>query len=191
VIAIGASTGGPGALVTVLSGLPPDLAVPVVIVLHIGELFASSFGAWLESQTARRVVHAEDGQVLRSLAGRVVLAPPGRHLAVRYGQLRLEATPERHACRPSIDVLFESLADDRPAEVVACLLTGMGRDGAAGLLALRNRGAFTIAQDEATSLVYGMPREAAQLGAARRVLPIGEIGAAIGALTAKPAGADR
>jgi two-component system chemotaxis response regulator CheB len=184
-VAIGASTGGPGALVTVLSALPKDLAPPILIVLHIGELFASSFGAWLESQTGRKVVHAEDGQPLSGVASRVVLAPPGRHLAVRRGQLRLEATPERHACRPSVDVLFESLAEDRPKEVVACLLTGMGRDGAAGLLALRGRGAFTIAQDEATSLVYGMPREAALLGAARRVLPIGEIGAAIGAVTAR------
>ena len=92
------------------------------------------------------------------------MAPPGRHLTVERGRLHLSTDAPRHSCRPSVDVLFESLAADRGAEVLACLLTGMGRDGAAGLLAIRRAGGFTIAQDESTSVIYGMPREAAVVG---------------------------
>jgi two-component system chemotaxis response regulator CheB len=106
----------------------------------------------------------------------VIMAPSGRHLTLAGGRLRLSADPPRHSCRPSIDVLFESLAIDRGAEVVACLMTGMGRDGAAGLLAIRRAGGFTIAQDESTSVIYGMPREAVSLGGAQAVLPLDEIG---------------
>jgi two-component system chemotaxis response regulator CheB len=178
-VALGASTGGPGALVTVLRGLPQTFVPPILIVLHIGELFAAAFGSWLEGQTGRTVVHPNDGDALPARPGTVVLAPPGRHLALRRGRLRLESTPERHSCRPSIDVLFESLAQEGASLVVAALLTGMGRDGALGLRALRQAGAYTIAQDEASSLVYGMPREAAALDAARRVLPLDEIGPCI------------
>jgi two-component system chemotaxis response regulator CheB len=113
---------------------------------------------------------------------RVLMAPPGRHLLVESGRLTLSSGPERHSCRPSIDVLFESLAREAPRDTVAALLTGMGRDGASGLLALRQAGGHTIAQDEASSVVYGMPREAALLGAAHRVLPLTEIGRAITAV---------
>jgi two-component system chemotaxis response regulator CheB len=109
-------------------------------------------------------------------------------LAVRSGELWLSAAPERHSCRPSVDVLFESLAAECARDVVACLLTGMGRDGADGLLALRRAGARTIAQDEASSVIYGMPREAALLGAAERILPLSEIGAAVCRLIAKDNG---
>jgi two-component system chemotaxis response regulator CheB len=110
------------------------------------------------------------------------MAPPGFHLTVRGGRLRMTKDPERHSCRPSIDVLFESLALEYGASTVACLLTGMGRDGAAGLLEIKRAGGHTIAQDEATSVVYGMPREAVMLGAADRVLPLVEIGPAIAQL---------
>ena len=112
------------------------------------------------------------------------MAPRGRHLVVRDGRLRLTADPERHSCRPSVDVLFESVAAEYGASAAACLLTGMGRDGARGLLAIRRAGGVTIAQDEATSVVYGMPREAVLLGAAQQVLPLGEIGPASPRLTA-------
>jgi two-component system chemotaxis response regulator CheB len=104
------------------------------------------------------------------------MAPPDSHLVVRGGRLRLTRDPERHSCRPAVDTLFESLAAEYGASTVACLLTGMGRDGAAGLLEIRRAGGLTIAQDEATSVVYGMPREAMLLGAAERVLPLPEIG---------------
>jgi two-component system chemotaxis response regulator CheB len=100
------------------------------------------------------------------------MAPPDRHLLVQDGRFRLTSDPERHSCRPSVDVLFESVAREYGPSTIACLLTGMGRDGAAGLLAIRQSGGSTMAQDEATSVVYGMPREAALLGAAERILPL-------------------
>lgn len=185
VLALGASTGGPNALVQVLSSLPKELSAPVIVVLHIGSAFALPFAEWMGTQVSRPVAYARGGEALGSLAGRIVLAPPDRHLAVRGGRLVLTDEAERHSCRPSVDVLFESLAHEYGSEACGCLLTGMGRDGALGLLAMRQRGASTIAQDEATSVVYGMPREAAILGAAERILPLGEIGSALGALAAQ------
>jgi two-component system chemotaxis response regulator CheB len=184
-IAIGASTGGPGAIVEVLRGLSPQLQAPVLLVLHINEPFGSAFADWLDAQTPRRVAYARDGEAVAALAGRVAIAPPGRHLVLRQGRLHLTQEPERHSCRPSVDALFESVALDGAATAAGCLLTGMGRDGAAGLLALRRAGGVTIAQDEATSVVYGMPREAALLGAAAHILPLRDIGPALSAL-AKP-----
>jgi len=183
-IALGASTGGPGAIVEVLRGMPATLPVPILLVLHINEPFGAAFADWLDGQTAWRVKYATDGQPLGSTCGRVVMAPPGHHLVVRGGRLHLTLDPELHSCRPSVDVLFQSVARDCGSGAAACLLTGMGRDGASGLLDVRKAGGFTIAQDEATSVVYGMPREAALLGAAERVLPLGEIGPALAALTA-------
>jgi two-component system chemotaxis response regulator CheB len=148
----------------------------VLFVLHIDEPFGAAFAEWLEDQTPHRVAYARDGESIESLRGQVIMAPPGRHLAVAGARLKLTTAPPRHSCRPSVDVLFESLAADRGAEVLACLLTGMGRDGAAGLLAIQRAGGFTLAQDENTSVVYGMPREAALLGAARSILPLDQIG---------------
>jgi two-component system chemotaxis response regulator CheB len=185
VVALGASTGGPNAIVLVLRSLRMVLTFPVLIVLHLGEQFGAAFADWLETQTPHSVAYAEDGEPVASIGGRVVLAPPGRHLLVRGGRLRLTSDPERQSCRPSIDVLFESLAREYGAETLACLLTGMGRDGAAGLLEIRKAGGYTIAQDEASSIVYGMPREAVALGAAERVLPLGQIGPAISELLAR------
>jgi two-component system chemotaxis response regulator CheB len=182
VVAIGASTGGPGALVELLRSLPSAYRVPILLVLHIGEPFGSGFADWLDGQTTRRVIFARDGQPFAALGADVVMAPPDRHLVVRGGRLHLNRDPERFSCRPSVDVLFESVATEFGPRGAACLLTGMGRDGAAGLLAVRRAGGATIAQDEATSVVYGMPREAALLGAAARVLPLGQIGPALGAL---------
>lgn len=181
-VALGASTGGPNALVEVLRGLPKELDAPALVVLHIGAAFAPAFGEWMGTQVPRPVAYAKGGELVRSLGARVVLAPPDRHLTLRGGRLELTDEPERHSCKPSVDVLFESIAREHGPETAACLLTGMGRDGALGLLALRRSGAATIAQDEATSIIYGMPREAAQLGAAERILPLGEIGPALGAL---------
>ena len=185
VIALGASTGGPGALVDVLRGIPVGTAATMLVVLHIDEPFSSAFAEWLGTQTSHSVSYARGGEPVAGSAGRVFMAPPGRHLAVSAGKLWLSAAPQRHFCRPSVDVLFESLASDCARDVVACLLTGMGKDGAEGLLALRSAGAYTIAQDEASSVIYGMPREAALLGAADRILPLSEIGAAIARLTAR------
>lgn len=182
IVAIGASTGGPGAIAEVLRALPADFRLPILLVLHIGTKFGAALAEWLDGQSARRVMVPEDGAPVSRYAGRVVMAPPDRHLVVRGGRLRLTEDPERHSCRPSVDVLFESLAIECGETLAACLLTGMGRDGAAGLLAIRRAGGVTIAQDEETSVVYGMPREAALLGAAEHVLPLGAIGAALGVL---------
>ena len=187
-IAIGASTGGPGAIVEVLRALPPDFAVPVLFVLHISPVFSRSFAQWLGEKIARPVELAEDGQSVAA-AGHVIMAPPDQHLIVKGGRLRLTDEPERHSCRPSVDVLFESVAREYGPSAAGCLLTGMGRDGAAGLLAIRAAGGVTIAQDEATSVVYGMPREAALIGAAQRILPIGDIGPRIAALAGSVADA--
>jgi two-component system chemotaxis response regulator CheB len=181
-VGVGASTGGPSALVSVLRELPPAFALPVLMVLHIDEPFGAAFADWLSSQIRRSVVYARDGELLSADAGRVVMAPPGRHLMVQGNRLRLTSDAERHSCRPSVDVLFESMARALGAACAGCLLTGMGRDGAAGLLEIRKAGGHTIAQDEASSVVYGMPREAALMGAAVSVLPLDEIGRALGQL---------
>jgi two-component system, chemotaxis family, protein-glutamate methylesterase/glutaminase len=181
-VAIGASTGGPGAIVEILRGLPERFQLPLLVVLHINEPFGSAFADWLDGQTTRRVVNAQDGMPLASLLGRVAVAPGNRHLLVREGRLRLTDDAERHSCRPSVDVLFESVAAEYGPLATACLLTGMGRDGARGLLRIREAGGTTIAQDEATSVVYGMPREAAMLGAAQQILRLGDIAPRLAAL---------
>lgn len=172
-IALGASTGGPGALVTILRALPADFPVPLLIVLHLGQPFAGPFAEWLDGQSPLRVAYAHEGEALPKVGqSGVLLAPPGRHLALREGKLRLTEDAERHSCRPSVDVLFESVARETGKDAVGCLLTGMGCDGAEGLMAMRRAGGVTLAQDEATSVVYGMPREAALLGAAEHILPL-------------------
>jgi two-component system chemotaxis response regulator CheB len=182
VVAIGASTGGPSAIMDILRLVPPHFSLPILFTIHISEPFGSAFAEWLDGQTAHRVRYARDGESLSDCRRTVVMAPPDRHLEMRDRRLRLTRAPERHSCRPSVDVLFETLAADLGSGVAACLLTGMGRDGAAGLLAVRQAGGRTAAQDESTSVVYGMPREAVNLGAAERVLPIHEIAAWIAAL---------
>jgi two-component system, chemotaxis family, protein-glutamate methylesterase/glutaminase len=185
VVAIGASTGGPGAIVEVLRSLPAEYALPVLVVVHIAEPFGTAFADWLDEQTPHRVRYAVDGQAVSTVVGGVVLAPPNLHLRVSGGRLRLTTDHERHSCRPSVDVLFESVADEYGPRAAGFLLTGMGRDGAAGLLAMRRAGGLTVAQDEATSVVYGMPKEAADIGAAQSVLPLDAIAALVAALPAR------
>jgi len=175
-VAIGTSTGGPAALVTILRALPRDFALPILVVVHIGKLFAPAFAEWLDRQSDLRVSYARDGEPLPRVGDRrVLLASPDYHLVLREGTLRHTRDPERHSCRPAVDVLFKSLAVELGDECVGCILTGMGRDGAEGLLAIREAGGSTIAQDEATSVVFGMPREAILLGAAEQILPLDRI----------------
>jgi two-component system chemotaxis response regulator CheB len=184
VVCVGASTGGPGALTDLLRALPVNFRAPVLCVQHIAasEPFAVAFSDWLGDQAGRSVSYARDGLLVDDLAGQVLLAPPDRHLLVRDGVLRLSDGAPRHSCRPAVDVLFESVADGYGAAAAGCLLTGMGRDGAAGLLQLRRAGAVTFAQDEASSVVYGMPREAALLGAADHIMAPGGIAARLAQL---------
>jgi two-component system chemotaxis response regulator CheB len=170
-IALGASTGGPPALAQVIEALPPDL--PIVVILHIGDQFAVAFTDWLSTRIGRPVKLAADGLPLDN---GVWFAPPNHHLLVHNRAFKLSSAPPRHSCQPSIDVLFESIAVSHGDRAVAALLTGMGRDGATGLLAIRKAGGQTIAQDQTTSVIYGMPREAALLGAALHVLPLDQIG---------------
>ncbi len=180
IIAIGASAGGTEAIRDVLVQLPPD-APPVVICQHMPATFTGSFAARLNREAALSVTEAEDGADL--IRGHAYVAPGHSHLlVVRQGgglRCRLDAgaTVNRH--RPAVDVLFQSLTALHGPHVVAALLTGMGHDGAAGLLALRRSGAATLCQDEATSLVWGMPGEAVRLGAAEQVLPLHRIASGI------------
>ena len=182
VVAIGASTGGPGAILEILRNLPAQFRLPIVLVLHINEPFGAAFADWLDAQTGRRVVCARDGMPVAAAAGGAVVAPGDRHMIVRDGALRLTRDAERHSCRPSVDVLFQSVAEEYGPAAAACLLTGMGRDGALGLLKIRQAGGVTIAQDETTSVVYGMPREAVALGAATHVLRLEDIAPQLAAL---------
>ncbi len=175
-VVMGASTGGPGAVLEVLRGLPRDFALSLLLVIHIGEAFGPALAQWLDGLSPLRVTTALDGELVPEPGqGRVILAPPGRHLLIQGGRLRLGDSPEVHSCRPSVDVLFGSAAAELPRSAIAVLLTGMGRDGAAGMLRVRQAGGMTLAQDESTSVVYGMPREAALLGAARQILPLQRI----------------
>lgn len=182
VLAVGASTGGPAAIVKLLSDLPVGFVVPILVVIHISQQFAAAFAEWLDGLSSRRVRYAHQGERVEGLSGCVILAPPDRHLVVQDLRLQLSEAPERHSCRPSVDLLFESVAREYGAGSAACLLTGMGRDGASGLLTIRRAGGFTIAQDEASSVIYGMPREAVLLGAAQAVLPLDQIGPTLATL---------
>ena len=179
VIVIGASTGGPAAILEVISALPIGLRVPLIVVLHINEPFGASFAEWLESQTGRGAGYPGEGDEVAAWAGRIAMAPPGFHLEVSGRRFHRTLAPERHSCRPSIDVLLESVAREFGPASAACILTGMGCDGASGLLAVRQAGGSTIAQDQETSVVWGMPRAAAESGGAGRVLPLSEIGPAL------------
>ncbi|MBI1947545.1 MAG: chemotaxis-specific protein-glutamate methyltransferase CheB [Deltaproteobacteria bacterium] len=188
VVAIGVSTGGPAALVEILRALPADYPIPILLVIHLSKLFAPAFAEWLDGQSPIPVAYAADGQALPPLGQpRVLLAFPDRHLVLRQGRLHRTDDAERHSCKPSVDVLFDSLARELGAECAACLLTGMGKDGAEGLLAIRRAGGTTIAQDESTSVVFGMPREAILLGAAEQVLPLSKVAPALAALARRPA----
>jgi two-component system chemotaxis response regulator CheB len=176
-VALGGSTGAPAAVAGILERLPSSFPLPILLVIHLSPLFSASFADWLAGRSRLRVRVAADGDPIA--AGVVLLAPPERHMILRDGRVRLTNDPERHSCRPSVDVLFESVAQEVGRAVIACLLSGMGADGAAGLAAIRRAGGDTVAQDEETSEIWGMPGAAVKLGAAARVLPIGAIAPAL------------
>ena len=179
VLAMGASTGGVEALLTVLSGFPANCPA-TVITQHMPATFTKSFAARLDKVCAPRVTEAEDGAPV--IPGHIYIAPGGEaHLEVSGGsqpRCRLSPTDPVNGHRPSVDVLFRSVAVlKRP--MTGVILTGMGKDGAQGLLAMRQAGARTLGQDEATSVVYGMPRAAQEIGAVERQLPLHRLTPAI------------
>ena len=174
----GASTGGPSAVKEILRELPRSIEAPIVVVQHIDTAFAGGLAAWLTDHTEFEVTVAEEGQSLKP--GIVVLAGTNDHLILdSAGRLRYTPAPIDMAYRPSVDVFFYSVAKNSLSAGVAVLLTGMGRDGALGLLKLRQRGWHTIAQDEKSSVVWGMPRAAMECMAACEVLPLSSIASAV------------
>jgi two-component system chemotaxis response regulator CheB len=176
IVGIAASAGGPTALATVLGALPPDLPACLAVVQHLPKGFAPSFVSFLQGRCSLAVRLAEPGLVPRP--GSVVLAPDDRHLELVDGRFALTTGALVDGHRPSGSVLLRSLSA-LGSSAIGVVLSGIGRDGADGLRAMRDRHAMTVAQDAATSVVYGMPRAAFEEGAAQHVLPVGEIGAAI------------
>lgn len=170
-IAIGASTGGTEAIRTVIGSLPADIPA-VLVTQHMPDRFTRSFAERLDRLCAVKVKEAEDGE--RILPGHVYIAPGHSHLSLRRNGLSYHAVvrsdPPVNRHRPSVDVLFESVAKVVGAKAIGVLLTGMGKDGAQGLLEMRRAGALTLVQDAASCVVYGMPREAVEIGAACEVL---------------------
>jgi two-component system chemotaxis response regulator CheB len=174
-VAIGASTGGPQALQTILTEFPPNFPVPTICVQHISEGFLDGLVNWLNSQLRIKVKIASSGELLQ--AGVIYFPPEGHHLEVSSnGRCICSATATVGGHRPSISVTLNSVAKQYGSKAAGVLLTGMGRDGADGMLAIARAGGLTIAQNEVTSVVFGMPKEAIALGAAQHILPIDAIG---------------
>ena len=177
-VLLGSSTGGPFALAEILAKLPASLKTTIVIVQHVDAVFAPGLGQWLSQHAGRKVELIRDGMELTE--GKILLSGTDDHLVLSPNRrLFYSAEPRAVTYRPSVDVFFKSVAVHWPRWGVAALLTGMGRDGAEGMLQLRRLGWTTIAQDESTSVVWGMPRAAVALDAATHVLPLPLIGQAI------------
>jgi len=181
VVAIGISTGGPKALETLLPRLPKDFPLPVLIVQHMPPVFTKMLAERLNGLSPLRVTEAQAGDLIE--AGRVLIAPGNFHMRVAGAsgtpRVVLDQGAPVNSCRPAVDVLFQSLADAYGAGVVGAVLTGMGSDGQAGAAALKKRGGYVLAQDEATSVVWGMPGAVVAAQLADAVLPLGEIAGAL------------
>jgi two-component system, chemotaxis family, protein-glutamate methylesterase/glutaminase len=177
VLALGVSTGGPNALSAIMPHFPVPFPHPVLIVQHMPPLFTKLLAERLQRLTKLQVEEATQG--CRVEAGKILIAPGGSHMRVSKGEqgamVSLEQTPARNSCRPSVDVLFESVNEVYGANTIAAVLTGMGQDGLRGAETLKASGAYIIAQDEATSVVWGMPGFVAKAGLADAVVPLGGI----------------
>jgi two-component system chemotaxis response regulator CheB len=170
IVAIGASTGGPPVLSQILSGLAPDFAAPILVVQHIAAGFTAGFAEWLATASGMPVRVAQGGEI--ALPGQVYVAPDEHHLRVGpHGELQTTRDEPHHGLRPSVGILFRSVAGSFGRRAIGVLLTGMGRDGAEELKLMADQGALTVAQDEESCVVFGMPGEAVRLGAARFVFP--------------------
>ncbi|QQZ43184.1 chemotaxis response regulator protein-glutamate methylesterase [Pseudomonas sp. SK3(2021)] len=173
-VAIGSSAGGPAALEVLLKGLPADFPAAIVLVQHVDQVFAAGMAEWLSSASRLKVRLAREGEPPQS--GTVLLAGTNHHIRLlKNGTLAYTAEPVNEIYRPSIDVFFESVASYWNGDAVGVLLTGMGRDGAQGLKLMRDQGYLTIAQDQNTSAVYGMPKAAAAIDAATEIRPLDKI----------------
>ena len=183
-VAIGTSTGGPPVLQPILAGLPKNFPIPVLIVQHIAAGFLPGLVDWLNQTTGFPTHIAAQGESL--LAGHTYLAPDGYHMGLGgFGQIVLSKQQPENGLRPSVSYLFRSVAAVCGANAIGVLLTGMGRDGAEELKFLKELGAVTIAQDEESSVVHGMPGEAIKMGAASHVLAPDKIPALLAALAVK------
>lgn len=188
---IGVSTGGPKALADLLPRLPRDLGLPILIVQHMPAGFTTALAKSLHEKCAFPVREAVDGEA--ALPNCAYIAPGGRHLKLVSGPARkpllvVSDEPPENSCRPAVDTLFRSASLSFPAQSIAVILTGMGNDGTLGMRLLKRSGALTIAQDEATSTVFGMPREAINSGVVDQILPLDQIAEAITKLARRPNG---
>jgi two-component system chemotaxis response regulator CheB len=183
VVGIGVSTGGPAALAQMLPQLPGNLGVPFLIVQHMPPIFTNSLAQRLDAKCTIRVLEAADGMAL--LPNVALIAPGGKHMKVTSGAVptqkivRITEDPPENSCRPSVDYLFRSLAENYGDRAAAVIMTGMGSDGTAAIKLMKRRGAAIIAQDEASCVVYGMPKEPIESGAADVIVPLDQIAAAI------------
>lgn len=181
-VLIGISTGGPNALSVVLPKLPKDLGVPVLVVQHMPPIFTQSLATNLASKCALRVKEAEEGEL--ATAGTVYIAPGGRQMKLMLGaagekRIRITDDPPESNCRPSVDYLFRSVANQWPGKATSVIMTGMGADGTLGLRLLKRHGGTVIAQDEASCVVFGMPKEAIAAGVVDIIAPLNDIASEI------------
>jgi len=183
IIAVGASTGGPLVLQTILSGLPKDFTVPLLIVQHMSAGFVQGMVEWISQSSGFPVHIASAGEYI--LPGRAYVAPDGFHMGVDSNRIMLSKDEPEDNLRPSVSYLFRSVANVYGRNAVGILLSGMGKDGAEGLKLMKDKGAVTIVQDENSSVIFGMPKAAIELDAATYVLPSERIAAVLASLTNK------
>ncbi|WP_051910417.1 protein-glutamate methylesterase/protein-glutamine glutaminase [Carnobacterium pleistocenium] len=172
-IVIGASTGGPKALFSIIRSLPDNLSFPIFIVQHMPKGFTTSFSKRLDKESSATVVEAEEGMAIRG--GMVYVAPGGYHMLIENNQIKLTETDKIHGVRPAVDYLFETAAEAYGSGLASFILTGMGQDGARGLAKIKKTGGFTVAQNRETSIVYGMPGNAVQKGVIDEIASLNEI----------------
>lgn len=172
-VVIGASTGGPRVIYDIITKLPKDINIPVFIVQHMPAGFTRAFAERINRGTELTVTEAVDGELI--LPNRVYIAPGGYHMYINKNTIRLDQSPAVHGVRPAVDKLFLSAAEAYKGKLLACVLTGMGKDGADGIKVIKLHGGFTITQDEESSTVYGMPKAALETGCIDLVLPESKI----------------
>ena len=191
IVVIGASAGGPGTLSALFQRLPPDFGLPILVVQHLTSDFMPGLAEWLNRAGSLPVRLAAHGNIPRP--GEILIAPGGVHMTISAGlstdkRIVLDSNKGAYRHQPAVDALFDSVADHYGASAIGIILTGMGDDGAAGLRRMRDAGAHTIVQDEATCVVFGMPSAAITLGAAEVILPLNRIASAILALSRRGEG---